>query len=93
MTNREVLDVPVAEAPSPGLQLIWDLRNFFSKSSREPLPSDRPCDWYCPACNVWGRGVRPAVCWCCRTRDVDYRVAPSMTGSHRFLEPNGQEGT
>jgi hypothetical protein len=92
MTSPEVVDLPAGEEPSPGLRLIRDLRSFFNSSGHQALDLDRPCDWHCPACNVWGRDVRPAACWCCGTEDVDYRVAPSMTGGHRFRESNGQEG-
>ncbi len=92
MMNAKVIDAPGGEEPSPGPQLIRDLRSFFSNSGRQALPLDRPSDWHCPACNVWGRDVRPAACWCCGTEGVDYRVAPSMTGGHRFHEPTGPEG-
>jgi hypothetical protein len=91
MKKPEVIDAPVGEESSPGQQLIRDLRSFFCKSGGHALSLDRPSDWHCPPCNVWGRDRRPATCWCCGTEGVDYRVAPSMTGGHRFHEPNGQE--
>ena len=92
MRGPEVSDMRDGGEASPGLQLIRDLRSFFGNSRPQPLPLGRPSDWHCPACNVWGRDIRPAACWCCGTEGVDYRVAPSMTGSHRFHEPIGQEG-
>jgi len=90
--NREVLATPVGADLSPGLQLLRELRRFFDSSGHQAVVLDRPFDWHCPDCNVWGRDMRPAVCWCCGTEDVDYRVAPSMTGGHRSHEPTGQEG-
>jgi hypothetical protein len=88
--NPELVDVPVGEEPSSGGQLIRDLRSFFCNSGHQALLLDRPSDWHCPACNVWGRDMRPAACWSCGTEDVDFRVAPSMTEGHRFHGPNGQ---
>ena len=90
--NTEASDVAVGEEPSPGSQLIQDLRRFFFGSGHYPPLPDRPSDWHCEACNVWGRAIRPATCWCCGTEGVDYRVAPSMSGVSRFHLPNGQEG-
>lgn len=84
--------MPAGKDPDRGLQLISDLRSFFCNSGCRPPSVDRPSDWHCPACKVWGRGVRPAACWCCGTEAVDYRVAPSMTGAHRFHESDGPEG-
>jgi hypothetical protein len=78
--------------PCQGLQLIRDLQSFYGHSGYQAPPVDRPSDWHCPACNGWGREMRPAACWCCGTGDVAYRVAPSITGGHRCHEPNGQEG-
>ncbi len=90
--NTETSDAAVGDDPSPGYQLIQDLRSFFFSSGHHALLPDRPFDWHCGTCNVWGRAIRPATCWCCGAEDVDYRVAPSVTGSHRFHPPNGQEG-
>ena len=92
MLSSEVSDMPAGEDPSRGLQLVRDLRSFFGNSGHQPLPFGRPSDWHCPACNVSGRGIRPAACWCCGTEAVDYRVPPPTTGAHRFHEPNAQEG-
>jgi hypothetical protein len=92
MTNPQATDFPVAEGSSPGLQLIQTLRSFFCSSGQDSLPLDRQSDWHCRACNVWGRDVRPATCWCCGTEDVDYRVAPSMSGGQRFRDPVGPGG-
>jgi hypothetical protein len=86
-TNRKA----VVQELHPSLQLIRDLRTFYRGAGCPSLPADRPSSWRCPACNVWGRDIRPAACWSCGTRNVDYRVAPSMTGGHRFYEP--EEGT
>jgi hypothetical protein len=92
MKTEEGRGAPVSEEASPGLQLIRELRSFFCNPGRQAPPSvfERPSDWHCPGCNVWGRDLRPATCWCCGAEEVDYRVQPSMTGSHRRHEPSGQ---
>jgi hypothetical protein len=81
----------MGDRPSTSQQLIRELRSFFGNYSRETPPFDRPSDWYCPDCNVWGRDMPPAACWCCGAEDVDYRVAPSMTGGQRFHVANVRE--
>ncbi len=72
-------------------QWIQEFCAFLGGAHRPSPPVDRPSSWYCPTCNVWGRDMRPAACWSCGTENVDYRVAPSMTGGHQFHEPD--EGT
>ena len=90
-TSKPSRQVEPDRESSPGLRLIRDLRSFFNSSGHQAVSLDRPFDWLCRACDVWGRDLLPAACWCCGTEDVDYRVAPSMTGGHRCHQPNTQE--
>jgi hypothetical protein len=44
---------------------------------------ERPINWHCPACNVWGQDMPPAACWACGTKNVEEKFGPPLGEAHR----------